>query len=328
MLGDKVALKVVAALRQRPLEDNPKRFLLWQQGLNTQGPSTAREFRTKAPSATQAKHTALAVIRTGAEEVCTSERELSDLVGNNDMRIFSTLGGQMKLSTPLSAAVSNWRDARDSDSRSFQKSMAAHYDASKMQASPEAKLICSHALRQAIKKQNDFHIDLKELPHHDPPLEAATKWAQQRVTDVVPPEGDRAIPLADLKLQVTPAAIEEALIKAIRSKKPEGPVLPEEEPEESESGSDLSGVSEDDRGGAKEQAMANVELMCSTVAPTGSMHFPGTSGGIWVAAARPCTASIKPTNLEKGPAFRIIGMGRNWCPKCKGSQQWQDHFGK
>ncbi len=125
--------------------------------------------------------------------------------------------------------------------------MAAHYDASKMQASLEAKLICSYVLRRALAKVNNYHMALQELPHHCRSLEDAPKWARARVTGVAPPEGDRALPLAELTLTVTPKSIDRALARAACDAKAAEPMATEVEPEESESGSDLTGVSEDGR---------------------------------------------------------------------------------
>ncbi len=75
-------------------------------------------------------------------------------------RGLATIAGQIKLPTRLAAALSNWRDAKTDEARAFQKSVAAHCDASKMQASLESKLTCSYALRKAVKKQNNYHIAL------------------------------------------------------------------------------------------------------------------------------------------------------------------------
>ena len=145
--------------------------------------------------------------------------------------------------------------------------------------------------------------------------------------DVVPPEGDRAPPLAELTLTVTPKSVDRALARAARDAKDAEPTATEAEPKESESGSDLSGISEDDREGAADMDFSNVELMCSAVVPSGYMHFVGSPDGGWISGKAPCKSRIKLVNLEKGPAPRILGMGRNWCPTCRGSQQWQDHFG-
>ena len=145
------------------------------------------------------------------------------------------------------------------------------------------------------------------------------------MTDATPPEGDRS--LEELALNVTPNSVDRALAKAVREAKERAEKPPEAEPEESESGSDLSGISADDRDGEEEADFSNIELMCSAVAPSGYMHFVGTADGSWCSGKAPCKSRIKLVNLEKGPAPRIMTLERNWCPTCRGSQQWQDHFG-
>ncbi len=144
-------------------------------------------------------------------------------------------------------------------------------------------------------------------------------WYRRRETE--------HLPLAELKLNITPKSVDRALAKAARDAKSAEPIAAEDEPEESESGSDLSGISDDDKEGAIDKDFSNAELMCSAVAPSGYMHFVGTADGSWISGRAPCTSCIKLLNLEKGPAPRTLGMGRNWCPTCKGEQQWQDHFG-
>ena len=119
-------------------------------------------------------------------------------------RFPSTVAGQMGMSACLRGTLGNWRNLTDKDVRDESVSMALRYDASKTQANLQSKLMCAFALHQAVTKVDSFNLPLRELTPHFPPLAEIEEWAKERVTDVVPQEGDAASRLKTIKVKEPP----------------------------------------------------------------------------------------------------------------------------
>ena len=81
--------------------------------------------------------------------------------------------------------------------------MALRYDASKTQANLQSKLMCAFAHQRAVNKVDSSTFSLHELTPHFPPLAEIEEWAKERVTDVIPQEGDAAWRLQSIKAKDT-----------------------------------------------------------------------------------------------------------------------------
>ncbi len=116
--------------------------------------------------------------------------------------------------------------------------MALRYDALKTRGNLQAKLMVSHCLYQAVTSAESYNLPLRELTCHFPPIAELEQWALERVTDVVPQEGDAASRLQSIKIVETPQMVKSTLAKLLGSSE-EAAIAAESD---GEKGSDSDGI--------------------------------------------------------------------------------------
>ncbi len=198
-------------------------------------------------SQSQASAATLAVMKLGlgSDSPQWKDRPLASYVAR---RLPSSIAGAMGMSAHLRGNLGNWRNIKD-EVKDESVSMALRYDASKTQANLQSKLMCAYALQQAVTKANSFNLPLRELTPHFPTLDETEKWAKERVTDVVPQEGDAASRLQSIQVKEAPMMIKTELAKLLGS--PKEAALADDSDDEKGSDSDGTALSDDEeaRGG-------------------------------------------------------------------------------
>ena len=267
-------------------------------------------------SQSQASAATLAVMKSGlgADSPQWKDRPLASYVAR---RLPSSIAGAMGMSAHLRGSLGNWRNINDKDVKDESVSMALRYDASKTQANLQSKLMCAHALQQAVTKANSFNLPLRELTPHFPPLDETEKWAKERVTDVVPQEGDAASRLQSIQVKETPMMIKTELAKPLSS--PKEAALADDSDDEKGSDSDGTALSDDEEVGPLALRVAGIMMFFTNKMNSAPIHLlnEDTSDGKCCYGATTCNAQVAFHNATRAPAWRMLSEQRKFCPRCR-----------
>ncbi len=200
--------------------------------------------------------------------------------------------------------------------------MALRYDASKTQANLQSKLMCAFALHQAVTKVDSFNLSLRELTPHFPPLAAIEEWAKERVTDVIPQEGDAASRLKAIKVKETPLMVKMALTKLLGSQKEAAKAA--ESGEEDDSESDGTARSDDEEAGPLALRVGGTLMFYANKVNSAPIHMLNEemSDGKYCYGAESCNTQVAFHNATRSPAWRMLSVQKQFCPKCRHS--WSD----
>ena len=198
-------------------------------------------------------------------------------------------------------------------------SMALRYDASKTQANLQSKLMCAFALYRAVNKVDSFNFSLRELTPHFPPLAEIEEWAKERVTDVVPQEGDAASRLKAIKVKETPLMVKMAPTKLLGSQKEAAKAA--ESGDDNDSESDGIARSDDEEAGPLALRIGGTRMFYTNKVNSAPIHLLNeeTSDGKYCYGAKSYNSQVAFHNATRSPAWRMLSVQRPFCPKCRHS---------
>ncbi len=223
------------------------------------------------------------------------------------------------MSARLRGNLGNWRNITDRDVKDESVSMALRYDALKTQANLQSKLMCAYALQQAVTKADSYNLALRELTPHFPPLAEIEQWAKERVTDVVPHEGDAASRLQSIKVKETPLMIKTALAKLLGS--PNEAALAADSGDEKDSDSDGTALSDDEEMGPLALRVGSTMMFFTNKMNSAPIHLlnEDASDGKHCYGATSCNVQVAFHNATRAPAWRVLSEQRKFCPRCQAS---------
>ncbi len=216
-------------------------------------------------------------------------------------------------------SLGNWRNIKDKDARDESVSMALHYDALTTQANLQAKLMVAHCINRAVTSADSYNLPLRELTRHFPSLAELEQWTQDKVTDVVPPEGDAASHLQSVDIIETPTMVQSALAKLLGSE--DEAKIVEESEDEKGSDSDGTALSDDEDVGPLVLKVGGTPVFFTNKVNSAPIHLldEDASDGQWCRASKTCNAKVAFHAANRAPAWRMLAEPRKFCPRRKAS---------
>ncbi len=197
--------------------------------------------------------------------------------------------------------------------------MALHYDALKTQGNLQAKLMVAHCLHRAVTSADSYNLPLRELTRHFPSLAELEQWTQDKVTDVVPPEGDAASRLQSVDIIETPKMVQSALAKLLGSA--DETKIAEESEDEKGSDSDGTALSDDENVGPLVLKVGGTQMFFTNKASSAPIHLldEDASDGQFCRSSKTCNAKVAFHAATRSPAWRMLAEPRKFYPRCKAS---------
>ena len=317
MLGDRVMPEVVKTLRLTPSERKPP-YLLRRWNAPAISPGTATAWKDLPLTQSQASSATQAVMKAGlgSETPDWKDRPLPSYVAR---RLPTSLAGTMGMSALLRGNLGNWRNIKDKDVKDESVSMALRYDALKTQGNLQAKLMVSQCLYQAVTSADSCNLPLRELTCHFPPIAELEQWALERVTDVVPQDGDAASRLQSIQIVETPRMVKATLAKLLGSS--EEAAIAAESDGEKGSDSDGTALSDDETAGPLALRVGGTQMFFTNKVNSGPIHLlnEDTSDGQYCYSAKTCNIQVAFHNATRSPAWRMLSVQRKFCTRCRAS---------
>ncbi len=127
----------------------------------------------------------------------------------------------------------------------------------------------AHCLNRAVTSADSYNLPLRELTRHFPSLAELEQWTQDKVTDVVPPEGDAASRLQSFDIVETPKMVQSALAKLLGSA--DEAKIAEESEDEKGLDSDGTAISDDENVGPLVLKVGGTQMFFTNKVP-GSLY--------------------------------------------------------
>ncbi len=177
----------------------------------------------------------------------------------------------------------------------------------------------SHCLYQAVTSAESYNLPLRELTCHFPPIAELEQWALERVTDVVPQEGDAASRLQSIMIVETPQMVKATLTKLLGSS--EEAAIAAESDGEKGSDSDGTAKSDDETAGPLALRVGGTQMFFTNKVNSGPIHLlnEDTSDGQYCYSAKTCNIQVAFHNATRSPAWRMLSVQRKFCARCRAS---------